>query len=137
MTDTTPAPPLTALLDQLDQLRAAATPGPWLAWDAPDVTAIAAGVEHTPSGTPINPKAWVVDGASGLTDADAALIVAAVNAVPQLTTALRAVLQLADDVERDAVGSAEPNNPESPEHVRAAALFVVAHSIRAAIGGDR
>lgn len=68
----------------LREALAAATPGPWLAWDAPDVTAIAAAAEFTPSGTPVNPRAWVVDGASGLTRADAALIVAAVNAAPAL-----------------------------------------------------
>jgi hypothetical protein len=57
-------------------------------------------------------------------------------AVPRLTAAVRAVLELADMVERDALESAEPENPDGAEHVRACALLLVSHSIRAAIGGD-
>jgi hypothetical protein len=59
-------------LDQLDQLRAAATPGPWTA-------------------LPVDPvERW-------LEEDDEDLIVAAMNALPQLTAALRAVEALAEN----------------------------------------
>ena len=68
---------ITALCDQLDQLRAAATDAPW-------------------TELPVDAQErW-------LEEEDEALIVAAVNALPRLTAALRAVEALADDWEEDA-----------------------------------
>lgn len=104
MTDTTtPAPEpgrsqsparvtdLAALLDDLDQLRAAATPGEWVN-DSHEIYQAVPGLpEAVNAGDWIGETCRVDDPRS---DADAALIVAAVNAVPQLTTALRAVLGL-------------------------------------------
>lgn len=81
------------LLDGLEAAAKAATPGPWLTWRAPDVTAIGSGFEMY-EGVPSNPNGWVVSGASGLTPADAACIVVEHNAVPRLTAAIRAVLEI-------------------------------------------
>lgn len=68
---------LPALLDQLDKLRAEGTPGPW-----------------RPSGIPVGEWQPVVGhsghcSATGTSNADAALIVAAVNALPTLIAAIR------------------------------------------------
>lgn len=71
---------ITALCDRLDALLAAATPGEW----RQDGTMIAEG-RHLNT---------IVDCWEDA--ADAALIVAAVNALPELTRAVRAVLDLAD-----------------------------------------
>jgi len=74
------------MLDQLDALRAAGTPGSW-------------GIDE---GTLRHIDAEDQDGlAETLDAADAALIVAAVNALPQLTAAIRAVLDLALDFDGD------------------------------------
>jgi hypothetical protein len=93
---------ITALCDQLDQLREAATPGPWQLdkggdyhqpwWHAPDVLR-----------EPYGRNALDVGG----DEATGALIVAAVNALPRLTAALRAVEALAEQAEQkyDGVGN--------------------------------
>lgn len=89
--------PLTALCGQLDQMRAAATPGEWSTYWG---NRIASGVLVTsPGGVQLDYGIASLDDrdhsdnednpASG--EDDAALIVAAVNALPQLTAALRAV----------------------------------------------
>jgi hypothetical protein len=93
--------PITELCDQLDQLRAAATPGPW--WNE-------SGTVHAPlpfgrndglPGAACHPLN--AQGSNGLdADADAELAAAAVNALPQLTAALRAVEALADRLDDDA-----------------------------------
>jgi hypothetical protein len=88
--------PITALCDQLDQLRAAATKG---AWHIAKSGAIDAGEYDTVlTGGPVECMAYCYGGSSTVEveDADAALIVAAVNALPQLTAALRAVEALAE-----------------------------------------
>jgi hypothetical protein len=111
---------LTTLLDQLDELRAKATPGPWS--------------EAPWSDTVVLPATWAAEAVLpedrgpfaaiyATSDADAALIVAAVNAVPQLTAAVRAVLELANDYDDGSEWGA--------------ALFrgdVIRSAIRAAIG---
>lgn len=73
---------ITQLLDQLDEAHAAATPGPWgMDEDA------AGGYDLTrPDGD------FLTDRLGALSLDDAALIVAAVNTLPQLTAAIRAVL---------------------------------------------
>lgn len=78
---------ITALCDQLDQLRATAMPGPW-------------GLERDRTGgyDLTRPDGdFLADPLGALSEDDAALIVAAVNAVPRLTAALRAVEALADE----------------------------------------
>jgi len=90
------APSVTAWLQQLDELRAAATPGPWAQQnDAPNLV----------YGDEVNGIFVCNTGydratspADSLPVADAALIVAAVNALPQLTAAVRAVLELATEL---------------------------------------
>jgi hypothetical protein len=77
------------LLDDLDAARAEATPGPWAQQN---------GARHLVYG---NPDEGMFVCAAGNADypgpiADAALIVAAVNALPRLTAALRAVEVLAE-----------------------------------------
>ena len=84
------------LLDQLDQARAAATPGPWQVesgdvWTVPEFDLHRFDV--------MGEQVAKTD----LVDADASLIVAAVNHLPQLTAALRAVLALADERDRNGV----------------------------------
>jgi hypothetical protein len=103
---TAPTPDPGALLDRLEEARNAATPGPWIQWHAPDVVAIGTGFAMH-RGVPSNPSGWVVSGASGLTGADAALIVAMHEALPALIAAARerdrlraAVEGLADRLER-------------------------------------
>jgi hypothetical protein len=82
----TPAQDVRALLDRLEQAHAAATPGPWCE-DEEGFHDLEAIDEHG-FGEVI-----------GRIDAgeDVTLIVAAVNALPSLVSALRAVADLADD----------------------------------------
>jgi hypothetical protein len=95
---------VTALdLAALDAARAAATPGPWRQ-DAADPTEIDA---HCGCGVDYPNHAQGVG--DTLVDTDAALIVASVNALPDLIAAARerdalrdAVLRLADALEADA-----------------------------------
>jgi hypothetical protein len=125
---TTTQPDLRALCDHLDALRAAASPGPWREWSE-------GGTDHdgegwsqygvqAPSGEPDGPI--VMTGDDEQAHADAALIVAAVNALPTLTAALRdrdaaldRVRALADDIESTVM----------------AGPGVIAHRIRAALNG--
>ena len=89
MSETTTGQDVRAWLDELDAAREKATAGPWQ----------------------VDGEHLIVDGrrfyliAKGVDNADAALIVAAVNALPRLTAAVRAALDLADelDEERDGV----------------------------------
>lgn len=78
-----PAPALTAVLDELDGLRAKATPGWNLVGGTHDRVVIDGLGEHV---------------CETLQPTDAALIVAAVNRLPQLTAALRAVLAEHDGI---------------------------------------
>lgn len=71
-----------ALLDQLDQAREKATPGPWTS----DEYGLISGPD-----APADVDHWI---ASGIAPDDQAAIVAAVNALPALTAALRAALDL-------------------------------------------
>jgi isoaspartyl peptidase/L-asparaginase-like protein (Ntn-hydrolase superfamily) len=80
------------LLDQLDALHALGTTGPW-AVDGALGPVIGAAI-LPPQGVSEVPVVAVDAGV--IREADAALIVAAVNALPQLTAAIRAVLELAD-----------------------------------------
>lgn len=61
---------LLARIAEDKQIAQAATPGPWVRWDAPDVTAVAA-TETSLFGTPVTPSVWVVSGLSGLLPSDA------------------------------------------------------------------
>jgi hypothetical protein len=83
------APALTALLDELDRLRAAATPGEWVERGRSQEPYVGSGRKPGEYGYVCTPK----------NPADAALIVAAVNAVPRLTAAVRAALALADELD--------------------------------------
>lgn len=79
---------LLALLDRLDEARAAATPGPWHVMRSTDdrrAYAITAG--------------RVVTDSAGCSTPDAACIVAEHNAVPALVAALRNVLAVAEELE--------------------------------------
>lgn len=96
-----------ARLAELAALHAAATPGPW--------------------GTPVAPT-WIhraeALGHVGTTEhaEDAALIVAAVNALPDLIAAVRAVADLADELEdwrANAIRYAENGRPTSVEVAQA------------------
>jgi hypothetical protein len=91
---TAPAPALTALLDGLDRLRAAASEGPWT------VEADGYGVDCLV--TRPGPGGPGLVAAAISKTADAALIVAAVNAAPRLTAAVRATLALADELTTEA-----------------------------------
>jgi hypothetical protein len=92
----TAAVPVVTLLDELDRLREAATPGPWVN-DSHEIHQGIPGFMDVPNvGQWIGETCRVDDPRS---DADAALIVAAVNAVPRLTAALRGVLALAEDLD--------------------------------------
>lgn len=84
---------LPPLLDQLDQLRAAATPGPWAQNGADPAYIIGQVSEDGEEYLDVaDAGASVRPGISGWrrAEADAALIVAAVNALPKLTAKLRA-----------------------------------------------
>ena len=110
-------------LEQLDKLRAEGTPGPWEAelcegeLTVSAETALTAWTEHDGfrMGAPASSyrstdriyehelETWDADSPDDERRvADADLIVAAVNALPQHTAALRAVLDLAEELERDA-----------------------------------
>lgn len=85
--------PLTALCDQLEQLRAAATPGSWVT-DRLELTGWSSvRAAGTPDGWERVPVTGQVAGA------DAALIVAAVNALPQLTAEVRRLAGVVQRVE--------------------------------------
>jgi hypothetical protein len=87
---TAPVLPVTAWLQQLDELRAAATPGPWEPW-----TGSYGGVgASTPDGDIVLDYSTWVDNPEDHREAQAltALIVVAVNSLGQLTAAIRAVL---------------------------------------------
>ena len=90
--------PITALCDQLEQLRAAATPGEWSRWrdqeSVPGWDGFIVIGDDAAEGEECNPTARVY------VAPDAALIAAAVNAVPRLVAALRAVEALAEDMEQ-------------------------------------
>jgi hypothetical protein len=81
---TAPTPAVPDLLTRLEQLRAAATPGPW----THDVYE-----DHASRRRFVAETGW---------RPDAALIVAAVNALPSLVSALRAVAELAEELEAEA-----------------------------------
>lgn len=124
-----PVLPVTAWLDRLDQLRAEATPGPWFAWDRGVGWHLAVedpdGPTNDEYGRPeLLPEGDRTDLARG---EDAALIVAAVNDLPKLTAAIRAVLELADELDKEAELSGEDN-------LTSGALNFAADRIRAAIG---
>lgn len=111
MTAASGRPDITARLDELDRLHAAATPGPWFAtehklWATPIVCE-----DHWPGlteeeaaeyGEAPGPPHYVVAQTmqGGRNTADAALIVAAVNALPELVAAAR---RPATDAEETAV----------------------------------
>jgi hypothetical protein len=112
-----------ALLDELERARAEATPGPWR------LSTEEAG-EPYPGLLGYNARDEIVVAYTGLiplepheeADArsDAALIVAAVNALPRLTAALRAVLELADEYERRGRLNADSSSLDSRVHQMAA-----------------
>lgn len=85
-------------LDQLDALHAAATVGPWEQHGG-DPSYVIGAVGHEEgeyldvADTAAFHKGWTQE------NADAALIVAAVNHLPHLTAAVRAVLDLADELD--------------------------------------
>lgn len=89
-------------LDQLDKLRAKGTPGEWRVGFGTD---IASGVKQADPGIYIfEREVCQIDDLRENDvepEADAALIVAAVNALPELTVELRAVLDLADQWDTD------------------------------------
>lgn len=125
--------PVTAWLQQLDELRAAATPGPWEPW-----TGSYGGVgASTPDGDIVLDYSTWVDNPEDHRQAQAltALIVAAVNNLPQLTAAIRAVLELADELDQP---DTEPGEADTFQNGMAAgeeiALRYAARRIRAAIG---
>lgn len=84
---------LAPLLDQLDQLRAAATPGPWAQNGADPAYVIGQVSEDGEQYLDVADAGASVGIGEGWrkAEADAALIVAAVNALPKLTAKLRAV----------------------------------------------
>lgn len=93
---------LRALLDRLDAFRAAGTPDEWQVMNENDIVTHA---KQTGPGSYTHHGHLIVsmddwrdhsDPQLGGGAEDAKLIAAAVNALPQLTTALRAVLDLAD-----------------------------------------
>jgi hypothetical protein len=95
---------ISQFLDELDRARAEATPGPW-AQHPDDGAYIIGEVGEGPDGPEwldVGDTGGRPPGYPGSAHADAALIVAAVNAVPRLTAALRAVLTVAVDLDRDA-----------------------------------
>jgi hypothetical protein len=95
------ATPPTALLDQLDALHAAATPGPWFAWDRGVGWHIAtedpAPVQHLPGRPTLLPEGLRTDLGQR---ADAELIVAAVNVLPQFSVGYRNALAVTDAAAR-------------------------------------
>lgn len=102
------------LLDQLDVLRAAATPGPWTV--EVDVVTEIVGVGREG-----------IRDRDGVLPADADLIVAAVNNLPELVAALRRVHALADEYE----------GPASYEHAAGhTACSDLINDLRAALAGQ-
>jgi hypothetical protein len=91
-TVTTPADDLRALLDDLTAKHAAATDGPWFAWDRGVGWLITL---DTDGGSNPLPEGFRTDIGR---EEDAALIVAAVNALPTLVARLRAAADLADQL---------------------------------------
>ncbi len=113
-------------LDYLDALRAAGTPGRWTSDSSEIYQAMPGLPDHVNAGDWLGETCRVEgDPHYETSAADAALIVAAVNALPQLTAAIRAVLDLADNLEvlqqRQAV-SAVKQQPGSPQESRYAGL---------------
>ena len=109
-------------LDELDAAREKATPGPWRK----------GALQYVYAEGPGSPVV-----ADEVGSADAALIVAAVNAVPALTSALRAVADLADEWEAEARrhDDAEPVTTEDLHRMILAAKHCRAHArdLRAAL----
>lgn len=105
---------LIAWLDGLDAARVATTPGPW-----------------SVRGTAIEPG---VGGTHG-SYADAALVVAAVNALEPLTVALRAALDLADEYDRRRQLDADRSSLNARVHKLAADRIRAA--VVAAVDGAR
>jgi hypothetical protein len=97
---------LTGWLDSLEEARKAATPGPWFAWDR----GVGWMIALDPGGDRVLPEGMRTDLAR---QEDAALIVAAVNALPELVAALRGVLALADESTFDVREWGEPGSPYS------------------------
>lgn len=97
---------LRLLLDELDTLQEKATPGPWWAWNRGVGWHLAVedptGIDHLPGRPHLVPEGGRTDLGRG---EDAAFIVAAVNAAPQMTAVLRAVVKVRDALEA-AMGSA-------------------------------
>jgi cell division protein ZapA (FtsZ GTPase activity inhibitor) len=94
---------ITDRLDEIERLRAAATPGPWetTAWGGTDHD----GEGWAEYGVRLDDRGPVILGYDEQAQADAALIVAAVNAVPELVAAVRAVLALADRWDQVAIAA--------------------------------
>lgn len=98
----------TEYLDQLDALRAAGTPDTWQVMNGSDIATHAHQTgpgSYTWTGHLVaRMDDWRDDSDQDKNDVpvedDAALIAAAVNALPQLTAALRAVLAYCDDMDR-------------------------------------
>ena len=99
-----PAPdPILALCDRLEQARAAATPGEWRVGKGNEIEA--GQYDTVIERGPVDCMSYCYGGTSTIEGdnlpADAALIVAAVNAVPEMVAAIRAVHALADEWLRD------------------------------------
>jgi hypothetical protein len=103
---------LTEYLDQLDQAHAEGTPGPWRLDDDTD------GCGHVVSDRPTGTAAYVAEPHSSY--ADGALIVAAVNALPELIAALRAVLAECEALEDDRSVGIEGDYTDSAFRIRTA-----------------
>lgn len=120
-------------LDELDAAREAATPGPWFAWDRGVGWHLAVedptGVNHLPGRPHLVPEGSRTDLARA---EDAALIVAAVNALPVLTSALRAVADLADELDEAAkrADDAEPVTSDDLTRMILGARFSRDHAAR-------
>lgn len=107
---------VTALLDQLDAAHAAATDGPWYF----DRERLAANNETGDFLFDFRGVVLVADHPIGVQEctADGELIVAAVNSLPRLTAALRAVLALADEL----TSTAKTTRTSSLPHTRPGAI---------------
>jgi len=122
---TPPAPDPGALLDRLEELGEAATPGPWR-WDSEFGEANDTGLALTnDAGEEIvgayNDHCCSFRDDPHVNDADAALIVAAVNALPDLIRLARDGLALRDGVERLAEEMetvADEVTPDAERHTR-------------------
>jgi hypothetical protein len=119
-------------LDALDQAHAAATPGPWIS-DSHELYQAIPGLPDI-SGDWLGETCRIEgDPHHATSDADAALIVAAVNALPGLTAALRAVLALADEWRyKGEYGWGPWQAGEGPE-IEGAVLDDASHRLRAAV----